>query len=194
MNSSSPNRALTVLGVTGSLRAKSNSSLLLAAASRELPGDAELVPWNGLATLPHYNQDVDDAGEPLAVAGLRRVIAAADAVLFVTPEYNGTIPGVLKNAVDWASRPRGSAVLLGKPVAAISSSSGQFGGVWAQADLRRSLGIAGARVLDTEFAVVRADTAFGEDGELLDDAARAALRELLEGLVAEARQNLVATA
>lgn len=194
MSSSSLNRPLKVLGVTGSLRANSNSSLLLEAASRELPDGAELLPWNGLDALPHYNQDVDDAGEPPTVAALRRAIAAADAVLFVTPEYNGTIPGVLKNAVDWASRPRGTAALLGKPVAAISSSPGRFGGVWAQADLRRSLGLAGARALDIEFAVPNAAEAFTEHGELSDDAARAALRELLEMLVAETRQTLAAAA
>ena len=192
MSSFSSNRPVKVLGVTGSLRANSNSSRLLEIASRELPGEAELLPWNGLAELPHYNLDVDDSGEPLAVAGLRRAIAAADAVLFVTPEYNGTIPGALKDAVDWASRPPGGAVLLGKPVAVVSSSPGRFGGVWAQADLRRSLGIAGARVLDVEFAVPNADEAFVERGELGDDATRVALRELLEKLVEEARRTLAA--
>lgn len=186
---------MKVLGIAGSLRKGSHNVKLLGAAARALPADAVFERWQGLAELPVYNEDIDVPGalDP-AAAGLRAAIDAADAVLFVTPEYNGSIPGGLKNAVDWASRPPDTAALRGKPVAAISSSPGQFGGVWAQADLRRSLGIAGARVLDKEFAVARAAAAFSEDGELRDETARAALRELLEDLIAEIRRNLAVAA
>lgn len=182
---------LKVLGISGSLRADSHNSRLLESASRVLPGDAELEVYTGLRDLPHYDQDLDDIDNPeAAVASLRSAIVDADAVLFVTPEYNGSIPGVLKNAVDWASRPAGKAPLRGKPAVAISSSPGQFGGVWAQADLRRVLSITGARVVDAEFAVAKVhDVREANEGDPLAADQEAALAELLETLVEEARIN-----
>lgn len=180
-----------VLGISGSLRADSHNSRLLESASRVLPGDAELEVYTGLRDLPIYDEDIDDVDVPVAaVAALREAIAAADAVFFVTPEYNGSIPGGLKNLVDWASRPAGKASLRGKPVAAISASPGQYGGVWAQADLRRVLSITGARVVDAEFAVSRVhDVREANEGDPLAADQEGALAKLLETLVEEARIN-----
>lgn len=181
---------MKVLGISGSLRKDSHNTLLLEHAREALPSDASLLIWNGLRDLPHYDQDEDTIDDPHhVVAHLRQAIAEADAVLFVTPEYNGSIPGVLKNAVDWASRPKGKAALQGKPVAAISASTGQFGGVWAQADLRRVLGIAGARVVDMEFSVPKAHEARDSEHGLVHPDAQAELDAVLEELVEQARIN-----
>ena len=118
---------------------------------------------------------------------LRARIAAADALLLVTPEYNGSIPGVLKNAIDWASRPpRGGAVLWGKTVAVAGATTGQYGAIWAQQDLRRVLGIAGARVIDGDLPVARAQNVFDENGRLRDQVVAERLRMHLAALVAEA--------
>jgi chromate reductase len=181
---------MKVLGISGSLRQDSYNSLLLERARQELPVDASLEIWNGLRALPHYDEDLDTIDDPhKAVAQLRDAIAGADAVLFVTPEYNGSIPGVLKNAIDWASRPKGEAALKGKPVAAIGASTGQFGGVWAQADLRRVLGIAGARVVDMEFAVPKVHEAHASDAGIINAQAQPELEKVLEELVEQARIN-----
>lgn len=182
---------LKVLGFVGSLRAASLNADLFQVAGALLPRDAEMTRWNSLAELPHYSEDLDVAGaEPPAAIDLRSAVDGAAALVFVTPEYNGGVPSALKNVVDWISRPAGAGAVKGKPVAVIGASTGGFGGVWAQAELRKSLGIAGARVLDTEFAVPRAAEAFESrdstitlaDGEMGDR-----LRDLLEALVAEGR-------
>ncbi|HEV7917999.1 MAG TPA: NAD(P)H-dependent oxidoreductase [Solirubrobacterales bacterium] len=177
---------MKILGISGSLRKASYNSRLLQAASRALPGDAELTVFDGLRDLPHYDADLEQGPEHPAVSELRRAIREADALLFVTPEYNGTIPGVLKNAVDWASRPKGEAALKNKTSAVIGASTGQFGGVWAQADLRKSLGLAGARAIDQELAVPKAADAFNEDGSLIDEGVVEGLSALLVRLVEEA--------
>lgn len=181
---------MKVLGISGSLRKDSYNTLLLEHAREALPSDASLLIWNGLRDLPHYDQDEDNIDDPHhVVAHLRAAIAEADAVLFVTPEYNGSIPGVLKNAIDWASRPKGEAALKGKPVAAIGASTGQFGGVWAQADLRRVLGIAGARVVDMEFAVPKVHEAHESEHGIVNAEAQPELERVLEELVEQARIN-----
>ena len=126
------------------------------------------------------------AAECPAPTALIAAIRDADAVLFVTPEYNGSIPGVLKNAVDWASRPTpATSALANKPVAVIGASTGMFGAAWAQAELRKALGLAGARVLDQELAVPTAHEAFKEDGRLARGATRRRLRSMLADLIAE---------
>lgn len=186
---------MKVLGISGSLRKDSHNSLLLESASRVMPADAELEIFTGLRDLPHYDGDFDDPANPdSAVKHLRESIKNADAILFVTPEYNGSIPGVLKNAVDWASRPSSDPALRNKPVAAIGASTGQFGGVWAQADLRRSLGIAGARVVDMEFAVSKAHEVRDQHGDVLHPDRHDELGELVETLVDQARINASAAA
>jgi chromate reductase len=143
---------MRILGISGSLRRDSHNTSLLRAAAELLPSGTELVLFDGLRDLPHYDADLDVSPAHPAVQALREAIGEADAILFATPEYNGTIPGALKNAVDWASRPREETVLQDKPAAVIGASPGMFGAVWAQADLRKSLGIAGARVVGEELA------------------------------------------
>ncbi|MEA2424652.1 MAG: hypothetical protein QOH13_1062 [Thermoleophilaceae bacterium] len=172
---------MRVLGISGSLRADSYNTQLLHAARELLPEGAELELFEGLRELPHYDQDLDNAGVSAAVHALRERIRAADVLLIATPEYNGSLPGLLKNAIDWASRPRGSASLANKPVAVIGTTTGAFGGVWAQADTRKALGIAGARVLESDLAVPHAPECFA-DGGLLHADFRAQLGELMRRL------------
>src|SRR5680860_1116679 len=128
---------MIVLGISGSLRGDSHNTRLLRAAARELPVDAELRLFEGLREVPPYDEDDDREPAPAAVARLREAIAGADAVLIATPEYNSSIPGQLKNALDWASRPRATSPLRFMPVAVIGASTGAFGAVWAQAELRK---------------------------------------------------------
>lgn len=140
---------VSILVLVGSLRADS-TNLQLAHAASEISADGvTLSIFDGLATIPFYNEDIDVEGAvPVAAATFRSAVAAADAVLVLTPEHNGTIPAVLKNAIDWSSRPFGAGSISGKPLAVIGSAFGQFGGVWAQDETRKAFGIAGATVLD----------------------------------------------
>jgi chromate reductase len=143
--------------------------------------------------VPPYDEDDDreDEADP-AVTDLRDAIARADAVLIATPEYNSSVPGQLKTAIDWASRPRGAAALLGKPVAVVGASTGSFGGVWAQAELKKILRTAGARVVDGEIVVPRAHVRLEEDGRLLDEELGERLAELIDELVDQAQPVRVA--
>ena len=178
-----------MLAISGSLRRGSHNTSLLRAAEELLPPTDELVFWDGLRDVPPYDQDDDTGSGPPAVARLRQAIADADALLFATPEYNSSIPGVLKNAVDWASRPRAATVLQNKPVAVIGASTGMFGAVWGQAELRKVLGAAGARVADVELAVGHAHEHLDSDGRPIDPAQQAALRDAVAvfvGLLAPA--------
>ena len=169
-----------VLLVSGSLRRGSYNSALLRDAANALPNGVGHAWLDGLAELPHYREG---GPAPAAVERLRRTIAAADGVLIATPEYNGSIPGGLKNAVDWASRPFPDNAWHDKPVAVIGASTGIFGAVWAQAQLRKSLGIAGARVLDAELAVGGAQGAFLPSGVLRDPGLATGLRAVVAALV-----------
>jgi chromate reductase, NAD(P)H dehydrogenase (quinone) len=180
-----------VLGISGSLRQRSHNTALLRAAAKAAPEGVELRLYDGLGSLPPYNEDHDTDTPPAAVVELRELIADADALLISTPEYNGTVPGQLKHALDWASRPRGSAVLAGKPVAVIGASTSEYGALWAQDHLRKALGIAGARVLDTEFPGGRVAERIGPDGELADDDTVESLLGVVEAL-AEQQRELVA--
>jgi chromate reductase len=178
-----------VLGIAGSLRADSHNRRLLRAAADELPPGAELVAFEGLKAVEPFDEtDEQETGGGMPGAdALITAIREADAILFVTPEYNGSIPGVLKNAVDWASRPTpATSPLANKPVAVIGASTSMFGAVWAQAELRKALGLAGARVVDQELAVPTAHEAFKDDGRLARGATRRRLREILAELVNEA--------
>ena len=177
---------MQVLGISGSLRAGSYNTNLLRAAGELRLDDGELVIWGGLKAVPPYDEDDDGAGAPASVAELRRALAGADAILFATPEYNSSVPGQLKNALDWASRPIATNVLRNKPVAVIGASTGMFGAVWGQAELRKILAAIGARVVEGELAVGRAHTEFGDDARLTDDALRAQLAEVVYALVGEA--------
>jgi len=183
-----------ILAVSGSLRAGSYNTNLLRAAVEAAPEgvEVELFDPAGVADLPLYDQDLDGADVPEPVQRLREEWGAADAILFATPEFNGSVPGGLKNAIDWASRPRLEAALTNKTVAVVSASTGQFGGMWAQADLRKILGIAGARVVGDELPVTRAQERFDHEGRLLDGELFERLRLLLETVAAEAIPTAVA--
>jgi chromate reductase len=185
---------MQLLGISGSLRRDShNRRLLLEAAALLLPG-TDFRICEGLKGLPPYDQDDDLDGGPEPVLRLRRAVAGADAVLIATPEYNSSIPGQLKNAIDWLSRPAGAGVLLGKPAAVIGASTGAFGAVWGQADARKALARAGARVVEGEVAVPYADRRLADRGRLVDDDLRPALTGLLDSLVAEVRPIAAAAA
>ena len=177
---------LRILGISGSLRQGSHNANLLRAAAQVLPPGVELELYEGLRELPAYDPDRDIEPADPAVAELREAIAEADGVLIATPEYNGSIPGLLKNALDWASRPFPNNALRGKPVAVIGASTGLFGAVWAQAETRKVLGIIGADVLEHELPVGNADSAFGDNGELLEPEQREVLADLVEVLAARA--------
>ena len=173
---------MRILGISGSLRSDSHNTRLLRAAAQMLPPGAELELFDGLAAVPPYNEDDDVEPAPEAVQRLRDAIADSDALLIATPEYNASIPGVLKNAIDWASRPFPDNALRDKPVAVIGASTGLFGAVWAQAELRKALRHTGAHVLDDEVRVGRADQAFAPSGELVDPELNRRLADLLDEL------------
>ncbi len=156
---------MKLLGVVGSLRAASYNAQLMSAAEQLLPADVELELFDGLADIPPFDEERDAVSAPPSVEAFRAALAGADGVLFATPEYNGSIPGQLKNALDWASVPFEHNVLRNKPAAVIGTSTGMFGAVWAQADLRKVLGLIGARVLDRDTPVPLAELAFA-NGEL----------------------------
>jgi chromate reductase len=175
-----------ILGISGSLRRDSYNTALLRAAGEAAGPDVELELYDGLREVPPYDEDDDVHPRPESVARLNEAIANAEAVLFSTPEYNASIPGHLKNAIDWVSRPVATNVLRNKPVAVVGASTGAFGAVWAQAELRKVLAALGARVLDVELPVPHAHTRFDEGG-LTDDGIRASLAEAVEALAAEIR-------
>jgi len=181
-----------VLAISGSLRRDSNNTRLLRALREEAPEGVEVTIWDGLKQLPHYDADDDGVPGPPAVDAFRRLVRDADAVVFATPEYNSSIPGALKNALDWGSRPLATNAFRNKPVAVIASSAGAFGAVWAAAELRKVLGAMGARVAGVELAVGHAGERFDADGRLADDDVRQGLRDALESLIAETTPNLQA--
>lgn len=173
---------MRILAVSGSVRRASHNTRLLRAAAQQLPSGVELEVYDGLKQIPVFDED-DEATPPAAVEDWREAIKDADAVLFATPEYNSSIPGGLKNAVDWASRPKGEAALLNKPAAVVGASTSMFGALWAQAELRKVLAASGARVLDSELAVATAHEAFDDDDALLDPELADALGSVVEDLV-----------
>ncbi|MDY6997018.1 MAG: NADPH-dependent FMN reductase [Actinomycetota bacterium] len=144
----SENPTKTVLVLVGSLRAASVNRQLAELAVGAAPEGVSLELFDRLGEVPFYNEDIDNDTAPEPVVALREAAARADAALVVTPEYNGTVPGVLKNAVDWLSRPFGAGALGGKPLAVVGAAQGRYGGVWAHDDARKSFGIAGARVVE----------------------------------------------
>jgi chromate reductase len=172
---------MRVLGISGSLRRDSHNTELLRAAASVLPSGVEFELYDGLRDIPPYDEDSRGEGEAPAVTHLKERIAAADAVLFATPEYNHSIPGQLKNAMDWVSRPLADTPLKGKPVAVIGASTGMFGAVWAQAELRKVLGAIGAKVLDRELPVPLADEIV-RDREKLESSGT---HSLIVGILAE---------
>jgi len=184
---------MRVLGISGSLRRDSYNALLLRSAAELLPSGARLDGYEGMKAIPPYDADDEHAAAP-AVHAFRQAIAEADAVLVATPEYNASVPGVLKNAFDWVSRPHATNTLRGKPVAVVGASTGMFGAVWAQAETRKVLQTIGARVLDRELPVSEADERFDADGRLDDEDLREVYAEILAELAetVEARRAALA--
>jgi chromate reductase len=176
---------MRVLTISGSLRPDSLNTLLLRAAEEQAPAGVQLVRFTELAAIPPFHGERSDPGErPEPVRALSEQIEAADALLIATPEYNGSIPGVLKNALDWVSTPFPDNVLRGKPVAVIGASTGGYGGMWAQAELRKVLGLTGARVVNGDLSLARAHEHFDEAGTLAAPH-DTRLSEVLDALLAE---------
>jgi chromate reductase len=186
----SKQRVVRVLGISGSLRRDSYNTALLRHAGELLEAEgAEFELYDGLRDIPPYDEDHGTDDAPVAVSQMRDAVRAADAVFFTTPEYNSSIPGVLKNALDWASRPFATNPLRNKPVAVIGASAGLFGAVWAQAELRKVLGAIGARVTEGEVAVGRAMDRFDEHGRLNEPSLEEEVRAVVAALLAEAQSG-----
>ena len=185
---------MNVFAVAGSLRRDAWNRKVLGAAAELAPEDVDVELWDGLKDVPPYDEDDDVEPAPAAVAKLRDALAGADAILFSTPEYNSSVPGVLKNAIDWASRPLATNPLRNKPVAVVGASTGAFGAVWAQAELRKVLASTGARVVEGEVAFGHAPTRFDEHGRLADEQLCEQLEEVVEALAESARTRLKAAA
>lgn len=178
---------MRILGIAGSLRSGSLNGELLRLAAEELPEGVELELYDGLASIPPFDQDLVDLA-PDEVEQLKDSVASADGILVATPEYNGSIPGQLKNALDWVSRPLADNPARSKPVAVIGASTSSFGAIWAQRDLKKVLGIMGARVLDVELAVAKANERLADpDIEL-----RVELAGITAALVEAAEQSRAA--
>jgi chromate reductase len=183
-----PDRPLKFLGVAGSLRRGSHNRGLIRAAVEVAPAGVDVVQFE-LADIPMFNADVEIDGDPPAVAAFKRAIAAADGLVIATPEYNHCVPGVLKNAIDWASRPARRSALTGKPVAIMGASSGRGGTARAQAHLRDGLAYTNGFVLPLpEVLVGLSGDRFDEEGNLTDEATRQEIRDLLVSLAAWTRR------
>jgi chromate reductase, NAD(P)H dehydrogenase (quinone) len=177
---------MRVLGISGSLRRDSHNTKLLRAAGEIVEQHGgEFEVFGGLKAIPPYDEDDEVGSGPAAVAVLKRAIADAHAILFATPEYNSSVPGVLKNAIDWVSRPLATSPLRNKPVAVIGASTGFFGAVWAQAELRRVLGATGARVTEVELTVGHAHEQLDSAGHPTDPAQDEALHDSVLILLGE---------
>jgi chromate reductase, NAD(P)H dehydrogenase (quinone) len=175
---------MRILGVSGSLRAGSHNTQLLRLAAEELPEGVELELYDELAEIPPFDQDLVDVA-PDSVERLKGLVAASDALLVATPEFNGSIPGQLKNALDWISRPLAENPARAKPVAVIGASTSSFGGIWAQRELKKVLGILGARVLDAELPVAKADGRLADPDEELRVSLADVVGALVEAVVTE---------
>jgi chromate reductase, NAD(P)H dehydrogenase (quinone) len=179
---------MRVLGISGSLRRNSYNTALLRHVGELFEAEAEEFEiYRGLRDIPPYDEDCDTDDAPEPVSRIREAVRDADAIFFVSPEYNSSIPGALKNALDWLSRPFATNVLRNKPVAVIGASSGMFGAIWAQAELRKVLGAIGARVTEGEVAVGSAAERFNEDGNLNEPNLEQEVREVVVTLLADAR-------
>jgi chromate reductase, NAD(P)H dehydrogenase (quinone) len=185
---------MKILAISGSLRSGSHNTDLLRGAAASAPDGVDIELYRGLKEIPPYDADDDIPGNlPEPVERFKAALAEADAVLVSTPEYNSSIPGVLKNALDWASRPLAESPVRNKPAAVLSSSTSMFGGVWSAAETRKVLGALGARTLEETVAVPRADQrlADGVDAALLEE-----LRTVVDALAAavEARAGMAVAA
>src|SRR3954447_312002 len=184
---------MRILGIAGSVRRGSHNRRLLRAAGDMLPPGVDFVEWDGLAGLPIFDEDLEDSPPP-AVEEFLVAIEEADGLLIATPEYNASVPGGLKNALDWASRPFPDNVLREKPSAVIGASTGLFGAVWAQAEVRKALKASGAHVLESELPVGMAEFAFADDDTLADRELGARLDEVVRDLNREVSAPVEQTA
>jgi chromate reductase len=180
---------MKVLGISGSLRRDSHNTALLRAAAELVPPPVEFEIFDGLKAVEPYDEDDDHDGGPDGARRLREAIESADAILIATPEYNSSIPGQLKNAIDWASRPLRDNALWGKPIAVVGASTGMFGAVWSQAEVRKTAAASGARVVETDLPIGHAQEAFTEDGRLSDPELRARYIEIIDELIEFAEQT-----
>ena len=181
---------MRILAIPGSVRRDSHNRSLLRHLAEQAPAGVEIEIWDELKSIPPYDEDDDGGDAPRPVLDLRDSIAAADGLLLATPEYNSSIPGVLKNAIDWASRPRATTPLQGKPAAVVGATTGSFGAVWAQADLRKVLRSTGARVVDLDLPVAKAHEIFDEDHPATISDHNERIAEILEALAAEVAAEL----
>ncbi|EGX57103.1 secreted protein [Streptomyces zinciresistens K42] len=186
--------SVRILALVGSLRAGSHNRQLAEAAVKLAPQGAEVELFEGLAEIPFYNEDIDVEGAvPAPAARLREAAQAADALLLFSPEYNGTIPAVLKNAIDWLSRPFGAGALSGKPVAVVGTAYGQYGGVWAQDETRKAVGIAGGKVLeDVKLSIPGSVVRFAETHPVDDAEVAAQLTEVVARVHGHAGESVAA--
>ncbi|MGV9455462.1 NAD(P)H-dependent oxidoreductase [Streptomyces sp. NPDC003635] len=186
--------SVRILALVGSLRAGSHNRQLAEAAVRLAPEGAQVELFEGLAEIPFYNEDIDVEGNvPAPAAKLRAAAQSADAFLFFSPEYNGTIPAVLKNAIDWLSRPYGAGAFGGKPVAVVGTAFGQYGGVWAQDETRKAVGIAGGKVLeDVKLSIPGSVTRFAETHPADDAEVAAQLTEVIARVHGHAGETVAA--
>jgi chromate reductase, NAD(P)H dehydrogenase (quinone) len=174
---------MRILAIPGSVRRDSHNLRLLRHAAERAPEGVEIEIYTGLKSIPPYDEDDDIRPAPTPVAELRRLVAEADGILIATPEYNSSIPGVLKNAIDWVSRPRAETPFQNKPAAVVGASTGQFGAVWAQAELRKVLASTGARVVDLDLPLAKAHEAFDDDDVLISADHHGRLDEVVDALV-----------
>jgi chromate reductase len=180
---------ITVLGICGSLRRASYNRMLLNAALECAPVALHIDIYDGLGDIPLYNEDVREAGEPDAVSGFKHRIREADALLIASPEYNYSVPGVLKNAIDWASRPPAESPLMNKPAAIVGASTGNFGTARGQLALRQVFVFTGTQaMLKPELLVFQAQKRFDESGRLTDDMTRKLLTEFMAAFEGWVRQ------
>jgi len=183
---------MKVLAIHGSLRKDSFSSRLAAAAADLAPEGVEVELYDGLDSIPGFNQDLEPDNVPAGVEDLNEKLNASDALLIVTPEYNASAPGALKNAIDWGSRPHGSSALAGLPAAIISSSPMPFGGLWANQQIRKAFTITGSPTVEREVTIGKIDEKLGSDDTITDEKAREAVTSLLaelEELVGQVNQE-----
>ncbi|MET9911103.1 NAD(P)H-dependent oxidoreductase [Streptomyces sp. NPDC006476] len=186
--------SVRILALVGSLRAGSTNRQLAEAAVKFAPEGADVEIFEGLSEIPFYNEDIDVEGDvPAAAARLRAAAQSADAFLLFSPEYNGTIPAVLKNAIDWLSRPYGASAFGGKPVAVVGTAFGQYGGVWAQDEARKAVGIAGGKVIeDLKLSIPGSLTRFAETHPADDAEVAAQLTEVVARLHGHAGETVAA--
>jgi len=181
---------MKILAISGSLRQGSHNTDLLRGAAAAAPDGVDIELYHGLKDIPPYDADDDIPGDhPEAVDRFKEALADADAILISTPEYNSSIPGVLKNGIDWVSRPRDNTPFQGKPAAVVGATTGQFGAVWAQAELRKVLRSTGARVVDLELPVARGHHALERRGALLDEIHGPRSAEILNALITEIQRD-----